>query len=174
MLFTLASACLPPLFVFGVYHLLTWFNVFGINKRTFWKRMAIASAISHFFLASGFYGFSYFDFRTHLLLEPEGALGNHRMAGHGAERVTRLLDREIQPHGAGPVARFPSGSDRHKSYIRQDFKSKYRVSQCLAADHRIIRGLDDLINGTRPFGGSAGLPLRGSRGYPGRASEPVV
>ncbi len=73
MLFTLASFCLPPLLVFGVYHLLTWFNVFGINRRTFWKRVAISSAVCHVLLASGFFGFSYFDFLAHLRLEPEGA-----------------------------------------------------------------------------------------------------
>jgi len=73
MLFTLGSFCLPPLFVFGVYHLLTWFKVFGINGRAFWKRVAIASAISHVLLASGFFVFSYVDFQTHVLLEPEGA-----------------------------------------------------------------------------------------------------
>jgi hypothetical protein len=61
MLFSLASFLLPPLFVFGVYHLLTWFNVFGINGRVFWKRVAITSAISHVLLASGFFAFSYFD-----------------------------------------------------------------------------------------------------------------
>ena len=71
MLFTLTTLCLPPLFVFGVYHLLTWGNVLAINKRPFWRRVAITSAICHVLLASGFFGFSYFDFRTHLRLEPE-------------------------------------------------------------------------------------------------------
>jgi hypothetical protein len=61
MLFTLASFLLPPLFVFGVYHLLTWFNVFGINRRVFWKRVAITSAICHILLATGFFVFSYMD-----------------------------------------------------------------------------------------------------------------
>ena len=61
MLFSLASFLLPPLFVFGVYHLLTWFNVFEINGRVFWKRVAITSAISHVLLATGFFAFSYFD-----------------------------------------------------------------------------------------------------------------
>ena len=63
MLFTLASFLLPPLFVFGVYHLLTWFNVFRINERVFWKRVAITSAISHILLASGFFVFTYLDVR---------------------------------------------------------------------------------------------------------------
>jgi hypothetical protein len=61
MLFTLASFLLPPLFVFGLYHLLTWFNVLQINKRVFWKRVAITSAIAHVLLATGFFVFSYMD-----------------------------------------------------------------------------------------------------------------
>src|SRR5437870_13675859 len=61
MLFTLASFLLPPLFVFGVYHLLTWFNVLHINQRVFWKRVAMTSAICHMLLVSGFFIFSYFD-----------------------------------------------------------------------------------------------------------------
>jgi hypothetical protein len=63
MLFTLASFLLPPLFVFGVYHVLTWFNVLRINDRVFWKRVAITSAISHILLASGFFVFAYLDAR---------------------------------------------------------------------------------------------------------------
>ena len=63
MLLTLASFLLPPLFVFGIYHLLTWFNVVRINERVFWKRVAIASAVCHVLLASGFFAFSYLDAR---------------------------------------------------------------------------------------------------------------
>jgi hypothetical protein len=56
-----ASFLLAPLFVFGVYHLLTWFNIFRINERVYWKRIAIASAISHVLLFTGFLVFSWFD-----------------------------------------------------------------------------------------------------------------
>jgi hypothetical protein len=56
-----ASFVLAPLFVFGVYHLLTWFNIFRINERAYWKRIAIASAISHILLLTGFLVFSWFD-----------------------------------------------------------------------------------------------------------------
>src|SRR2546430_17273176 len=70
MLFTLASLCLPPLLVFGVYHLLTWFDAFGINAQAFWKRVALASAVRHVLLASGFFVFSYLDFQAHVRLEP--------------------------------------------------------------------------------------------------------
>jgi hypothetical protein len=61
MLFTLVSFLLPPLFVFGVYHLLTWFNVLRIKERVFWKRVAITSALCHVILVAGFFLFSYFD-----------------------------------------------------------------------------------------------------------------
>jgi hypothetical protein len=65
MLFTLASFLLPPLLVFGVYHLMTWFNVFRINERVYWRRVALASAVSHLLLVTGYIVFSYFDFLAH-------------------------------------------------------------------------------------------------------------
>jgi len=68
MLFTLASFLLPPLLVFGVYHLMTWFNVFRINERVYWRRVALASAVSHLLLVTGYIVFSYFDFQAHLRL----------------------------------------------------------------------------------------------------------
>lgn len=61
MSLTLAALLLPPLFVFGVYHLLTWFNAFSINQRVYWKRVAAASSISHFLLLTGFLVFLYVD-----------------------------------------------------------------------------------------------------------------
>ena len=69
MFFTIASFLLPPLFVFGVYHLLTWFDLFGINPRAYWVRVALASAISHVLLVTGFLIFAYIDFQKHLRLE---------------------------------------------------------------------------------------------------------
>ena len=61
MLLTLATFLLPPLFVFGVYHLLTWFNIFRINGHVYWKRVALASAICYVILLTGFLVFSYID-----------------------------------------------------------------------------------------------------------------
>src|SRR3989442_16028782 len=93
MLFTLASLCLPPLLVFGVYHLLTWFDAFGINERAFWKRVALASAICHVLLASGFFVFSYFDFQAHLPLEPEEAkFGAYLFNQSDFWRLTAIFD----------------------------------------------------------------------------------
>ena len=54
---------MPLLLVFGLYHLLTWFSLFGINQRVFWKRVAMTSTISHVILAAGFFAFSYIDYR---------------------------------------------------------------------------------------------------------------
>jgi hypothetical protein len=59
--FTVGPLLLAPLFVFGIYHLLTWFNIFYINQHVFWKRVAITSALCHVMLAAGFFIFSYFD-----------------------------------------------------------------------------------------------------------------
>lgn len=61
MLLTVGPFLLAPLFVFGVYHLLTWFNIFHVNQKVFWKRVAIASGICHVLLAAGFFVFSYID-----------------------------------------------------------------------------------------------------------------
>ena len=69
MFFTFATFLLAPLFVFGVYHLLTWFNFLGIHQREYWKRVATASSICHVLLATGFLIFSYIDFKTRILLE---------------------------------------------------------------------------------------------------------
>lgn len=73
MLYTLASLLMPPLLVFGLYHLLTWFNVLGINRRAFWKRVAAASAVSYFLLASGFFVFAYVDYRQDRPLAAPGS-----------------------------------------------------------------------------------------------------
>ena len=61
MFLTLSTFLLAPLFVFGVYHLLTWFNILRINSRVFWKRVAITSAVCHVLLVSGFFIFAHFD-----------------------------------------------------------------------------------------------------------------
>ena len=53
---------MPVLLVFGLYHLLTWFNLMNIAARVFWRRIALTSAIAHVILASGFFVFSYLDY----------------------------------------------------------------------------------------------------------------
>lgn len=72
----------PVLLIFGLYHLMTWFNIFGINRRVYWKRIALTSAVSHVLLATGFFVFTYFDYRKNLDL-----------AGYGLGYGTFLFDR---------------------------------------------------------------------------------
>ncbi len=59
------AVLLPLLLVFGLYHLFTWFDVFRINSRVYWKRVALTGAISHFLLVTGFLVFTYFDWQGH-------------------------------------------------------------------------------------------------------------
>jgi hypothetical protein len=63
MFLMLSGFLMPVLLVFGLYHLLTWVDVFSINSRAFWKRVGFASAISHILLTIGFFVFSYIDYR---------------------------------------------------------------------------------------------------------------
>ena len=62
MLMMIAGFLMPVLLVFGLYHLLSWFNPLDWNSKTFRVRVGLASAIGHIILASGFFAFSYFDY----------------------------------------------------------------------------------------------------------------
>jgi len=64
MFLLLAGFLMPVLLVFGLYHLLTWFDILDINRWAFWKRVGMASVIAHVLLASGFFVFSYVDYDT--------------------------------------------------------------------------------------------------------------
>ena len=93
MFLTAASFLLAPMFVFGVYHLLTWFNVLRVNERVYWKRVAIASAISHFVLLSGYLVFSYFDFQGRLQIESASvSFGAFLFSRSGFWRVMTIFD----------------------------------------------------------------------------------
>ncbi len=67
MLNAFLAVLLPILLVFGLYHLFTWFDVFGINRRVYWKRVGLTGAISHFLLLTGFLVFNYFDWQANHL-----------------------------------------------------------------------------------------------------------
>jgi hypothetical protein len=58
------AVLLPLSLVFGLYHLFTWFNVFGINRYVYWKRVGLTAAISHFLLVTGFFAFTYYDWQS--------------------------------------------------------------------------------------------------------------
>jgi hypothetical protein len=62
MFLMIAGFLMPVLLVFGLYHLMTWFNVINVTRRAFWKRVGLASAISHIILTIGFFAFSYLDY----------------------------------------------------------------------------------------------------------------
>ncbi|PYS27159.1 MAG: hypothetical protein DMG11_17310, partial [Acidobacteria bacterium] len=92
-LFTLASFLMPPLLVFGVYHLMTWFNVFKINERVYWRRVALASAVSHLLLVTGYIVFSYFDFQAYRRLNPaETAFGPYLFNQSEFVRLMKIFD----------------------------------------------------------------------------------
>ena len=93
MLFTLASFLMPPLLVFGVYHLMTWFNVLKINERVYWRRVALASAVSHLLLVTGYIVFSYFDFQAYRRLNPaETAFGPYLFNQSEFVRLMKIFD----------------------------------------------------------------------------------
>jgi hypothetical protein len=58
------AVVIPLLLVFGLYHLLTWFNLFRINGRVYWKRVGLTAAVAHFLLATGFFLFTWFELRS--------------------------------------------------------------------------------------------------------------
>ena len=64
MLNAFLALVIPLLLVFGLYHLLTWFNIFRINERVYWKRVGLTAAISHFLMATGFFVFTWFDLQA--------------------------------------------------------------------------------------------------------------
>jgi hypothetical protein len=64
MLNGLLVVLIPLLLVFGLYHLFTWFNIFRINDRVYWKRVGLTAAISHGLLSTGFFVFTWFELQS--------------------------------------------------------------------------------------------------------------
>jgi len=60
----LALFLLPPLLVFGLYNLSVWFNILGVARHPFWKRVALVSTASHVLFALGVAVLLYVDFRS--------------------------------------------------------------------------------------------------------------
>jgi hypothetical protein len=73
---------LPLILVFGMYHLMTWFNILRINSLVYWKRVAVVSSIAHVLLVTGFFIFTIFDYRT-----------NRDLAGYDLGFGAFLFDR---------------------------------------------------------------------------------
>jgi hypothetical protein len=72
MLNAFVTVATPFLLVFGLYHLFTWFDLFHLNRRIYWKRVGLTAGISHVLLATGFFLFTYFDFESN---QPTAAPG---------------------------------------------------------------------------------------------------
>jgi fructose-specific phosphotransferase system IIC component len=93
MVFIFVSVALPLLLVFGLYHLLTWFNTFRINERIYWKRVALASALAHVILATGFFVFSYYDYEANRQLGAQGlSYGSYLFVRSDFWRLIAIFD----------------------------------------------------------------------------------
>jgi hypothetical protein len=89
----IAVLSLSPLLVFGIYHLMTWFNIAGVNQRVYWKRVALASAVAHVLLTTGFFVFVYFDYRANTVFGSAGAgYGEFLYAGSEFWRLSAIFD----------------------------------------------------------------------------------
>ena len=64
MIYVMAIVLLPPLLIFGIYHLSLWFNLMGMRRMVFSRRIATTSAIAHVLLVTGFFVFSYLDYQA--------------------------------------------------------------------------------------------------------------
>jgi len=73
---------LPLILVFGMYHLMTWFNILRINSLVYWKRVAVVSSIAHVLLVTGFFIFTIFDYQA-----------NRDLAGYDLGFGAFLFDR---------------------------------------------------------------------------------
>ncbi len=60
----LAVLLLPLLLVFGLYHLMVWFDVFAMRRRTVSSRVGVCSALAHGLLGAGVFLVSYLDYRA--------------------------------------------------------------------------------------------------------------
>jgi hypothetical protein len=84
MLNALLAVLIPLLLVFGLYHLLTWFNVFHINERVYWRRVGLTAAISHFLLATGFFVFTWLDLQENRVYVAQGMTYSTYLFQHSA------------------------------------------------------------------------------------------
>ena len=64
MVYVMAIVLLPPLLIFGIYHLSLWFNLLGIRRMIFSRQIATTSAIAHALLITGFFVFSCLDYQA--------------------------------------------------------------------------------------------------------------
>jgi hypothetical protein len=67
MLYVFALIVLPPLLVFGLYHLNLWLDIPGIGKRPLWARVAVASGEGHLLIVLGLFWLAWLDYRAEIL-----------------------------------------------------------------------------------------------------------
>jgi hypothetical protein len=60
----LALMLLPPLLIFGLYHLTVWFDIFGMRRRVFSRQVGVSSGLAHGLLALGGFGLLYVDYES--------------------------------------------------------------------------------------------------------------
>ncbi len=60
----LPTLILPPLLIFGLYHLLLWFDLFGMRDRVFWRRVGWSSACAHVLFTAGAFVLTWIDYRS--------------------------------------------------------------------------------------------------------------
>jgi hypothetical protein len=81
-----------PLLVFGLYHLMTWFNIAGVNQRVYWKRVALASAVSHVLLTTGFFLFVYAEYRSNVFTSLTSGYGEFLFERSAFWRLSAVFD----------------------------------------------------------------------------------
>ncbi len=89
MAYSVLLFLMPPVLVFGVYHLAVWFDVAGIGRRVFWRRVAIASVFAHLLLVIGFFLLTYIDYRTNQNLTPTA--GSYEMFLFNGSEFWRVM-----------------------------------------------------------------------------------
>jgi hypothetical protein len=72
MLYALLLVTAPLLLVFGLYHLMTWFDVFRVGNMVYWKRVGLAAALAHVLLLTAVLVWSYVDFVASQRFIPAG------------------------------------------------------------------------------------------------------
>jgi len=93
MLNAVVTVATPFLLVFGLYHLFTWFNVFGLNRWVYWKRVGTTAAIAHVLMVTGFLTFTYFDYQANRTYVALGMSYSTFLLQHSAFwRLAAILD----------------------------------------------------------------------------------
>jgi hypothetical protein len=84
---------LPPLLIFGLYHMGLWFNLMGLRRMVFWRRVATSSAAAHVLFAAGALLVAWVDFgTTGRLIAPDMGFDAFLLAGGEFWRLLLIFD----------------------------------------------------------------------------------